>query len=429
MTRRVRPAEAISLLTAGNLAIWVAGGARFALGSWLALKLTGEPAAPVWLLLAELTPTLCLAPVFGLLIDRLDRRRLAFCVDVVRALAAAGVAVAAAAGGLDFWMLVGLATVMGAGDQLSTPSRTALVRQLSSEGRLLSANARISVTTQLGSMTGVAAGGVAADGVPAAVAFAAIAACYLLSACLLLAVRTGSRAAAAQPVAVGGSVLAGLRTVTGYVRAAGGWSSPFLVVVVLAAFIKTYNSLLPAFSHEVMHFGSAQFGALDAAYAVGGLAAGLALVRLTAARSGAGSEMLQRRAHVGLLVLAVLTGAFAFSGGFGTALALYCGIGTAFQTLTVYMVACQTLVPLGVYGRVFSGFNFVGTVLVLVLYGTVAAALHVVSPALIYLLLAAVLACLGIVQARAAVANGGTRVPAPVGRPTSERPTSGEMTP
>ncbi|MDV9173629.1 MFS transporter [Streptomyces sp. W16] len=429
MTHPVRPQAAISLLTAGNLAIWVAGGARFALGSWLALELTADPAAPVWLLIAELTPTLCLAPVFGLLIDRLDRRRLAACVDAVRALAATGVAVSAATGRLDFWTLVGLAAVAGAGDQLSTPSRTALVRQLSAEGQLLSANARISVTTQLGSMAGVAAGGVAADSVPAATAFAAIAACYLISLCLLLAVRTDSRTAAARPVTPNESILAGFRTAMGHVRAAGGWSSPFLVVIVLAAFIKTYNSLLPAFSHEVMHFGSAQFGALDAAYAVGGLTAGLALVRLTTARSDTGSQALQRQAHTGLVVLAVLTGVFAFSGGFGMALALYCGIGAAFQTLTVYMVACQTLVPLSVYGRVFSGFNFVGTVLVLVLYGTVSAALHVVSPTLIYLLLAVVLACLAIVQARAAAENGGIRRPTPVGRPTRHRPTSGETPP
>lgn len=391
--RVTAPDAAIRLLTWGNLALWLSGGARFALGSWLALDLTDNPSAPVWMLIAEIAPVLCLAVWFGTLIDRLDRRRLAIAADAVRVLALLGVALLAATTGPHIVVLIALSVVMGACDQLSTPSRTALVRQHAPPGRLLSANARISVSTQLGSMAGVAAGGLTAGTAPLALAFTCLALGHALSGGMLVLLRPTAPLPAIGADSV--SERPTLWSAAGYIRSAGGLASPFLVVILLSALIKTYNSLLPAYSRDVLGLSSTRFGALDAAFAVGGMTAGIILIRVSAARS------VQRRAHLGLLLLAACTAAFAVSPGFALAALAYCGVGLAFQTLTVYMAKCQTLVPLQVYGRVFSSFALAGTVLILLLYAAVSAALQAVSPVAVYLLITAVLVGLAVIQARA----------------------------
>ncbi|MFD5648739.1 MFS transporter [Streptomyces sp. NPDC127039] len=393
-------AEGIARLIAVNLVVWTGSGARFALGSWLALRLTEDASAPVWLLIAELAPTLALAPFFGRLVDHRDRRRLAVTADSIRALTVGVVAVTAATASLHIATLVGMSAVMGACDQISTPARSALLQQRVAREALLKANTRVGISTQVGTMTGVAAGGTAAGILPPSVAFALIAGCHAVAAVLLIG-QAGSRAVAAttkpKPVAVpvkeadGPGTWLALR----YLRAAGGVRSPFLVVVVLAAFLRTYNSVLPAFVYDTMDFGPAQFGALDAAFAVGGLVGGAALARARVA------SFLQKRAVLGLFALALCTTAFAFSPGFVAALAAYCGIGITFQTLTLYMTRSQTLVPLERYGRVFSGFTLIGTVLVLALYGLVSALLRLAGPVPVYLLLAAALALLATGQATA----------------------------
>ncbi|MDI2128352.1 MFS transporter [Yinghuangia seranimata] len=393
-------------LVTANLAITLVAGARYVLCSWIVLQISGIASAPVWLLVAEMLPGLLFTRVLGAVIDRYDRRRVALAADAVRGAALASVAVLSAVRGPSVGALVVLAAVMGTCDQLSTPARTALLRALVADDALLGATTRISMSTQLGTLSGVGLGGLAAAHVAPATAFAALAGCHAVSAAALACVRTAPADTKTAPKTAGtaGTAAAteddtdgpGPRPALAQLRAAGGLRSPFIVVVVLSAFLRTYNSLLPAFADKTLGLDSVRFAVVDAAFAVGSLAAGGVLL-------GRGtSAAVQRAAHLGLAALAGCTALFALSGGFASAATAYAAIGAGFQTLTLYQVRCQALVPLEHYGRVFAAFTRIGTIAVLVLYALVGVALAWTGPIAVYLLLALALAGLAVLQRTAA---------------------------
>ncbi|MET7297373.1 MFS transporter [Embleya sp. NPDC005575] len=384
------------LLVVGNLSITLAAGARYILCSWIVLQRSGISSAPVWLLVAEMLPGLLFTRVLGALIDRHDRRRVALAADTVRVVALAAVAVLSAVRGPWVGALVVFAAVMGACDQLSTPARTALLRALVSDEALLAATTRISMSTQLGTLSGVGLGGLAAARLAPAAAFTALAGCYVLSAAVLMCLRGARTAPADSTTPEGDPDGPGSQPARAQLRAAGGLRSPFVVVVVLSALLRTYNSLLPAFADSVLRLDSQRFAAVDAAFAVGSLAAGAFLLGRTA------NAPVQRAAHLGLAALAGCTALFALSGGFAQAAIGYAAIGAGFQTMTLYQVRCQDLVPLHHYGRVFAAFTRIGTIAVLLLYALVSVALTWTGPVAVYLLLAVALAALAAVQGPAA---------------------------
>lgn len=174
----LRPVRDLRLLVAGTFLLMLGNGVRFVVGSWLALEVTGNPAAPVAVLVAEAAPALLFATQLGAVVDRFDRRHVAAGADIVRTLVAAAAAVVAATGGLALVHLVLMAAVLGACDQLSTPARTALVRGYTSDAGLLGASTRMSLATQLGVMAGVVLGGTAVGALPVVTVFLGLAAVH-----------------------------------------------------------------------------------------------------------------------------------------------------------------------------------------------------------------------------------------------------------
>lgn len=171
-----------------------------ALGDWLALtplalhleEETGSGIVVAALFVAVWSPAIFLAAPAGLLVDRLDPRRLLTGVS----LAQAAVATALAFTG-STWAIVALAALLGSGFALAQPAEFALVPAVAGEAQLSEANGYVETARYAGFTAGPLLGAVIAAGGGTRVALLVNAASFLAVAAAATVLRTPPRARAA----------------------------------------------------------------------------------------------------------------------------------------------------------------------------------------------------------------------------------------
>lgn len=254
-------------------------------GTWLLVvgvplrvfDLTGSTAATGAAFVAETLPALMLGPAAGVLVDRMDRRRVMVAMDVVRAFAVLSMLLVQDAS--DLWIIYAAILVENGAAQLFRPSRQAIIPSLvASQDRLPAANAMFGMIDGLVRLFGSLAGGVLYASAGFETLVAVDAASYLVSAfgCYLIRHRAprGRRA----PVSIGAGV-AELRAGLLHV-----WRQRFLrgLLVVTALFYLAngaLTALLVPFARTQLHADTVRFGYLLAALGLGYLA-GTPLARL-----------------------------------------------------------------------------------------------------------------------------------------------------
>jgi MFS family permease len=116
--------------------------------------LTGSGFAVSALVLSDVLPFVVLAPLSGLLVDRLETVRVLSVTALIEAGTATGLAFAH-----DIPAIVGLAFLLGAGGAITTPGRNALIPAVVGEGRTTEANAYIELARFGGAAVGPAVAG------------------------------------------------------------------------------------------------------------------------------------------------------------------------------------------------------------------------------------------------------------------------------
>ncbi|HET8645215.1 MAG TPA: MFS transporter, partial [Vicinamibacteria bacterium] len=203
----------------------------------LAYALTGSAELLSLIFILQLLPRIVLAPLTGLLADRLDRRRLLIAADVGRAAVVIFLPFAGAA-----WQVAVLATLVAVGNALARPAELAAVPAVVPANQLVPALSASQVATSIVRVIGPAlAGGIIALTGPGP-AFAAQAACFLVSAGILLGLvlppvaRTpitgGAMAAVRQEMADGLRIVWQNRIVRGTAAVESLWQSVFAALVV-----------------------------------------------------------------------------------------------------------------------------------------------------------------------------------------------------
>ena len=132
---------------AGNSAFFLAMQMNFILRGYLAFDLTGKAVSLAAIAVAIALPMLVVAPVGGVVADRVDKRRL---LIVTQSLAAASdlvVALLVIVGWIEYWHLVAGALGTGAVFAVNMPARQAMVPQLVPQHRLMNA-----ISLQMGGM-------------------------------------------------------------------------------------------------------------------------------------------------------------------------------------------------------------------------------------------------------------------------------------
>jgi MFS family permease len=239
--------------------------------SWLVLQLTHSA---TWLGLAialQFIPVLLLGPYGGVVVDRVDKRRLIIATQTAAAVQALALGLLAATGTATLgWVLV-LSVTLGLINVLDNPARQAFVREMVSAGQVRNAVSLNSVLVNVARAVGPAVAGVLIASTGVGVCFFINAASFI-AAILAYATMDVSRLTPTAPVArAPGQLREGLRYV--------GRTPDLLVPLVMMALVGTltyeFQVSLPAFATASLGGDARTFGLITACMGVGAVAGGL----------------------------------------------------------------------------------------------------------------------------------------------------------
>jgi MFS family permease len=322
--------------------------------SWLVYRLSDSAFLLGLAAFAMQIPFLVLAPLAGVFVDRLDRRRVLLVTNSIAALQALLMFGVVALGVVEPWHLIAGNLVLGIVNACDAPARQSILIQLVGGRRdLANAIALNSIMMNLARFVGPMAGGLLIAAFGERWGFGANALSYLAMLLALSRIRSSSRGSVPAEKGVLRQLAAGARYAYGFLPA----RSALLLLTAISVTVGSYVALMPWFAREAFHGDSGTLGLLISAAGLGALTGMFYL----AMRSGI-------RGLFGLLAWTSSTaGAALFVFSISTSLwlalpALYCvGLGmmlTAASTNTVL----QTIVPDELRGRVASLYvmSFIG---------------------------------------------------------------------
>ena len=314
--------------------------------SWLLYRLSGSATLLGVLGFASSVPIFLLAPVAGLLSDRVNLHRAMFAVQVLEMLQAVIMAVLAVSGLIESWHIVTLACTMGVLVAFELPLRHAyLVELVGGKQDLPNAVALTSLIANTGRLLGPAAAGLV-------IAYYGESLCFVVNALTfvgviitfaLIRVVPSPRAATHPPFVQG--LVDGFR----YAWHATPIRMLLAMLVVVSLFATPYMTLMPVLVRDVFASGANVMGFLVGAAGLGGVAGTVFL----AARSNT---------HGLVTIIAAASGAagislalVAWTDGVGTAVPLLTvvGFGILVTSVSVNMIL-QTIVEDDKRGRVMS---------------------------------------------------------------------------
>ncbi|MET0288975.1 MAG: MFS transporter [Pseudoxanthomonas sp.] len=243
---------------------------------WHIYQITGNPLALGLIGLAEVLPFVCIAPFAGYLVDHLPRRRLgmAACLGL---LLTAVILLAVTRGWLPVqgvWPMYAAVCLTGAVRCFLTPVYNALFARVLQRHQYARGTSIASVFFQSGMVLGPALGGglVAWGGTTlaysAAIALAALSICVLFPLKVAEPIATGSRAPVFKSIAEGGRFVFSNQIMLGA-----------MALDMFSVLLGGAVSMLPAFIHEILHYGPEGLGILRACPSLGAVAAGLWIAR------------------------------------------------------------------------------------------------------------------------------------------------------
>ncbi len=322
--------------------------------SWLVYRLSDSAFLLGLAAFAMQIPFLLLAPLAGVFIDRLDRRRVLLATNSIAAVQALLMFGVVALGVVEPWHLIAGNLVLGIVNACDAPARQSILIQLVGGRRdLANAIALNSIMMNLARFVGPMAGGLLIAAFGERWGFGANALSYLAMLLALSRIRASSAGSAPKERGLLRQLAAGTRYAYGFLPA----RSALLLLTAISVTVGSYVALMPWFAREAFHGDSGTLGLLISAAGLGALTGMFYL----AMRSGI-------RGLFGLLAWTASTAGaallvFSLSTSLWLALpALYCvGLGmmlTAASTNTVL----QTIVPDELRGRVASLYvmSFIG---------------------------------------------------------------------
>jgi MFS family permease len=315
---------------------------------WLVLQLGGSPLQLGLVMAFMFGPSLFLAPLGGVLADRVDKRRTLIAVNLVAMTQAAILFVLALTGVVEIWHVYLLALVAGFVNAVEMPVRQAFVAELVPREDLVNAIALSSTSFNLSRVVGPAVAGVTIAAFGVASNFGVNAVSYISVLVGLVLIRTDALHRAPRPQTFP-SIRASLGEGLQYARATPTVLWPLVLLGGMAALAMNFQTLLPLFSRNALGFDSGGYGALFATMGAGSLLGSLALAFATSQR-----PMLRLILSGGAVFLAL-----AFALGFARqpvlVFGLVAGIGFASMLMVnTINVTIQNSIPDALRGRVMS---------------------------------------------------------------------------
>jgi predicted MFS family arabinose efflux permease len=340
LAQRLARAPAFSSLALGQFRFLLAGTSASQLGGWM------EEVARGWLVF-QLTDsafqlglvaflrgisTLVFSPAAGVVVDRLDRRRMAAFSQAVPGMVALLVGLLVSGGWVQMWHLYIMAVVVGASGAVNVPARQVLVYDVVGPEHLPSAIALNSVTANVSRIVAPSLGGIIIRAAGTAVAFYGQAAFFALAVATTLMLRPLTHV---QPVRV--PVVAGIREGFGYVRRDETLSRLVMMNVIANVLIYPYVTMMPVFAKDLLHSGSAGYGLLLTGVGFGAIPGGLTAASMQGWGSRGKTMALAALLYMGMVL------AFSFSRLFVLSFAILVAAGIGWS---LFVTLNQTLLQL-----------------------------------------------------------------------------------
>jgi MFS family permease len=239
--------------------------------SWLVLQLTHSAAAIGFTLGLQFAPMLLGGAWAGVVVDRMDKRRLLVMTAAAAGVLALVLGLVTLAGVVEVWMVYALAAALGAVTALDNPARRAFIPEMVPERDVANAVGLNSTVFTLARVVGPAiAGGV--------IAGVGVSWCFLLNAASFIAViwalAAMRPAELSRPVPVP-PARRQLRDGLRYSWHNGPVRLALLLTAVVGTFAFNYQVVLPLLVREEFGGGAGQFGLLMALLGTGSLAGAL----------------------------------------------------------------------------------------------------------------------------------------------------------
>jgi MFS family permease len=246
---------------------------------WLMGDLGGSALQIALVQTAATLPVFLLVIPAGALGDIFDRRRLLLLAQTLMLVAAAGLAVATAAGAVTPNVLLALTALLAVGQALAAPCFQAIQPELVAREELAQAALLNGANANVARAVGPAVGGllIAATGPAAAFALNAVSFLGVLAVLYRWPRERLERALGAERI--GQAIRAGMR----YVRSAPAFGSLLARSALFMTFASGLWALLPAVARGPLHLGPNGYGGLLAAVGLGALLGTAVLPRLRAA--------------------------------------------------------------------------------------------------------------------------------------------------
>jgi MFS family permease len=369
----------LRLVFTANLISMVGSGMNSAAVAWYILKATHSEMALGTFAVLQTVPAMLMLPFTGVVIDREDRRRLVMWLDAIRALIILTVAILAFRQQVKVWQLYLMNTLVAAGFWMFWPTITALIQELTPEGKFVQSNTFLLAGVQGGFLIAGAIVGFIYDHIGLGGVLMLDVSTYVVSFLCYLDVRKGKHivmrpeqlkadliAAESQLAHFGREMKEGLDFLRGHravVLLGASWA------LFLGAMI-TGVVVTPSLSDRVFHAGAKGYGWLNAGWGTGAFISALYAPQIIAKIGG------RRSIAFSMALLSVCVAFAPISGFLLLAIITYFVMGSARGVGGVAMnSSLMEMVPKHLMGRVQNAFYFTGTFLQLVLaiaVGTVA---------------------------------------------------------
>lgn len=242
----------------------------------------------------QFLPMLVLGAWGGLVVDRVDKRRL-----LVATQASAGVLAfvlgllvfvgKGPTGSAHLWEVYLLALLLGVVNLFDNPARQSFVVEMVGKEDLPNAVSLNSIVMNGARIIGPALSGILIATVGIAVCFEANAASYLAVIAALLVMRRSEFHPVERVVRAKGQLREGLS----YVWRTPRLREPLILVFVVGLLVYNFNVILPLFARETFHQGAAAFSALTSLMATGAVVGGVVV-------AGRGNPTLHRLTTIGM---------------------------------------------------------------------------------------------------------------------------------
>lgn len=243
---------------------------------WLVLLLGGSPILLGVVLALQFAPSMVLAPLGGVLADRVDKRRLLMVTQSFAMLQATIFFVLTALGTIQIWQVMLLALGLGIVNAVDMPVRQSFAAELVPREDLINAIALNSASFNLARVLGPAVAGVTLALFGPAFNFAINAVSYLA---VLLALARMDASAILRPVrperfaSVRSSLAEGIR----YAVRTPTVLWPLVLLGGMSTFGMNFQTLIPIFAVFTLHLGADGYGLLFAAMGLGSLIGSMSL--------------------------------------------------------------------------------------------------------------------------------------------------------